>query len=133
MSEEQTPEVNEEVTPVEPDPNSPVEPLDIRLNFNSMLYVITEVVALFNGLIKEIKDKELLTDEEIQRVYATTTDRTELGRTHVAVFNRFMEYYVATKRSVLREDVQTVGDVSNVEVPSSEEVAPEEETPEEEN
>ncbi len=91
------------------DINAPVEPLDIRLNFNCMLYLFTELVTLFNELVVVMKDKEQLTDEDIKRIYQITADKDTLTQTYRPVFNRFMEYYVSTKQDITGEVVQTVG------------------------
>ena len=91
------------------DVNAPVEPLDIRLNFNCMLYLFTELVTLFNELVVVMKDKEQLTDEDIKRIYQITADKDTLTQTYRPVFNRFMEYYVSTKQDITGEVVETVG------------------------
>ena len=97
----EAPVAEEQPTPEPVDPNSPVEPLDIRLNFNAVLYILTEVVALFNRQLETLHEAGHLTDEQVQAIYAVTADKETLGRSHAAVFNRFMEYYMATKQSVV--------------------------------
>ena len=90
------------------DVHAPVEPLDIRLNFNCMLYLFTELVALFNELVLILKEKESLTDDDIKRIYQITADKESLSKVYKPVFNRFMEYYVATKKDVTGEEPQVV-------------------------
>ena len=90
------------------DVHAPLNPLDIRLNFNCMLYLFTEMMTLFNELVLIMKDKEQITEEEIGRIFQTTTDKDALLRVYQAVFRRFMEYYVATKEDVTGEKPQTV-------------------------
>ena len=91
------------------DVNAPVEPLDIRLNFNCMLYLFTELVSLCNELVVVLKEKEQLTDEEIRRIYEITANKETLVQTYQPVFNRFMEYYVTTKKDVTGEEPMKVG------------------------
>ena len=88
---------------------APVEPVDIRLNFNCMLYLFTELVALFNELVLIFKERGDLTDEEIERIYKITANKEGLSKVYQPVFNRFMEYYVATKQDVTGEKPQVVG------------------------
>ena len=90
------------------DVHAPVEPLDIRLNFNCMLYLFTELVALFNELVLIFKERGDLTDEEIERIYKITANKEGLSKVYQPVFNRFMEYYVATKQDVTGEKPQVV-------------------------
>ena len=108
----ETPDLNpdaaEETAAVTQDVHAPVEPLDIRLNFNCMLYLFTELVALFNELVLIMKEKESLTDADIQRIYKITADKEGLSRVYKPVFNRFMEYYVATKEDVTGEKPQVI-------------------------
>ena len=89
--------------------NAPIEPLDIRLNFNCMLYLFTELMALFNELIKTLHEKEQVTEDDIRRIFAITADKDTLMQTYQPVFNRFMEYYVLTKQDVTGKVVETTG------------------------
>ncbi len=94
--------------PVGQDVHAPVEPLDIRLNFNCMLYLFTELVALFNELVLILKEKETLTEADIKRIFEITADKEGLSKVYQPVFNRFMEYYVATRKDVTGEEPQVV-------------------------
>ncbi len=98
----------EETAAPKQDVYAPVEPLDIRLNFNCMLYLFTELVAIFNELVKIMKEKENLTEDDIKRIYQITTNKEDLSRVYQPVFNRFMEYYVATKQDVTGEKPEVV-------------------------
>ncbi len=100
-----------DATPLAPqDLNAPVEPLDIRLNFNCMLYLFTEIVALMNELVLTLKNNDNLSDEDIKNIYEITANKESLTRVYQPVFNRFMEYYIATKKDVTGEGPEVVGD-----------------------
>jgi hypothetical protein len=85
------------------DLNSPVAPLDIRLNFNCVLYILTDLVALLNKQMEVLHAKGHLSTEDLEGIYAVTTDKEKLGRVYGTVFNRFMDYYVANRKAVLEE------------------------------
>lgn len=97
-----------EAPPVQ-DVHAPIDPLDIRLNFNCMLYLFTELMALNNELMVVLLERGDLTQEEVTRIYQVTADKDALVKIYQPVFARFMDYYVATKRDVTGEEPQAVG------------------------
>ena len=82
------------------DINAPIEPMDVRLNFNCMLYLFTELVALLNELVLTMKKNGQLSDEDIKNIYEITAKQEALTKVYEPVFNRFMEYYVSTKKKL---------------------------------
>ncbi len=82
------------------DINAPIEPMDVRLNFNCMLYLFTELVALLNELVLTMKNNGQLSDEDIKNIYEITANQESLTKVYQPVFNRFMEYYVSTKKKL---------------------------------
>ena len=90
------------------DVNAPLDPLDIRLNFNCMLNLFTEFLSLYNELLLVLKDRGALSDEEIQRIYGTTASSEHLNKVFQTVFNRYTEYYVNLKKNVTGEVPQVV-------------------------
>ena len=90
------------------DIHSELDPLDIRLNFNCLLYLFTELLSLYNELIVVLKDRGDLSDEEINRVYTITAKQENMAKVYQAVFNRFMQYYVNLKTEVTGEGPQVV-------------------------
>lgn len=101
-----------EPQPIKQDVNAPVEPIDIRLNFNCMLYLFTELVALMNELVLTMKKNGQLSDEDIKNIYEITANKESLTKVYQPVFNRFMEYYVATKRDLTGEEPKVVSSAS---------------------
>lgn len=94
-------------TPVQ-DIHAPVDPMDIRLNFNCMLYLFTELLSLYNELLVVLKERGDLTDEEINRIYATTSKEGHLQKVYGPVFRRFAEYYTNLKMDVTGEAPEVV-------------------------
>ncbi len=90
------------------DVTAPLDPLDIRLNFNCMLNLFTEFLSLYNELLLVLKDRGDLTEEEIARIYGTTASSEHLTKVFQTVFNRYTEYYVNLKQHVTGEVPQVV-------------------------
>ncbi len=90
------------------DVNAPVDPLDIRLNFNCMLNLFTEFLSLYNELLMVLKERGDLTDVEIERIYKTTASSEHLTKVFQTVYRRYTEYYVNLKTEVTGEVPQVV-------------------------
>ena len=102
------PESERPEAPAAPTQNvhAPLDPLDIRLNFNCMLYLFTELLALQNELVVLLKERGDLSEEEVVRIYGVTSKQEGLARVYKPVFSRFMEYYVNLKTQVTGETPQ---------------------------
>ena len=90
------------------DVTAPLDPLDIRLNFNCILNLFTEFLSLYNELLLVLKERGDLSDEEIARIYGTTASTEHLTKVFQTVFGRYTEYYVNLKQSVTGEVPQVV-------------------------
>ena len=90
------------------DVTAPVDPLDIRLNFNCILNLFTELLSLYNELLLVLKDRGDLSDAEINRIYGTTASSEHLNKVFQTVFGRYTEYYVNLKQHVTGEAPQVV-------------------------
>lgn len=104
--------------------HSDLDPIDIRLNFNALLYLFTELIAIFNQLVLTMKEKETITDAEIKKIYEITTEKDVLTRTYTPVFNRFMEYYIATKKDVTGKEPETFVNPNETVVPNTNTTVP---------
>ena len=88
--------------------HAPIDPLDIRLNFNCLLYLFTELLASYNELIGVLKEHGDLSEEEVTRIYKVTAKQEALTQVYEPVFRRFMEYYVNLKTELTGEVPQVV-------------------------
>ena len=104
-------------TPVQ-DINAPVDPMDIRLNFNCMLYLFTELLSLYNELLVVLKERGDLSDEEIKRIYETTSKEGHLQKVYGPVFRRFAQYYTNLKMDVTGEAPKWVRDGNTSDTPA---------------
>ncbi len=74
--------------------------VEMGLNFSCMLFLFTEMMALFNELTKTLVEKEVLTQAEVQKIFEVTADKEELRLVYNAVTHRFVQYYGTTKQNL---------------------------------
>lgn len=91
------------------DLHAPVDPADIRLNFNCLIYLFTEQMAMFNELTKLLKEQAIFDDADIRTIYSVTGDKEVLSLVYQAVFQRFIEYYASLKQEVQGEEAALRG------------------------
>lgn len=107
--------------------------LDLRANTNAVILVLTDLMTLQTELMKVLLEKAVLSEEEIQAVYATTGNREIVTRAYGAVYDRYATYFEKA-REVIRENVdsqeqQTVNlddmaDVASTATPSHDDQPP---------
>jgi len=100
-------------TPPEDRPNDTVVPLiggkmdkeELQANFNALLYLLTEQMAVFLKTIDMLVEKEIITPEEANdKVLAVTGSKEELTETYNQIFTRFVGYYSSLRQ--MMEDGQ---------------------------
>lgn len=76
---------------------------ELKANFNALLYLLTENMAVSLELLKKLNEKEVLTDDEVDQVLEVTGNKEELTRVYNEVFTRFIGYYQAVMRTIVEE------------------------------
>lgn len=80
---------------------------EIKANFNAMLYLLTENMAVSLEILKRLKGLEVLTEEHTNEILSVTGDRDELTRVYNEVFTRFIGYYQSVQRMIQEERFDT--------------------------
>lgn len=76
---------------------------ELKGNFNALLYMVTETMAVSLEILKKLHEKELLTAEDTDAVLEVTGNKQELTRVYNEVFTRFVGYYQAIMRTIIEE------------------------------
>ncbi len=80
--------------------------VDLKANINAMLFVLTDFLTLQTELMKKLIDSKVLTEEQVQAIYAATGNKEIVEQVHAAIYSRYANYFEKS-REVIREDVST--------------------------
>ncbi len=76
-----------------------MEPEEVKANFNALLYLVTEVMAVQMRTLDLLIEKEIVTGDEVnEKVLAVTGDQEELSLVYNELFTRFVGYYSALRQ-----------------------------------
>lgn len=73
---------------------------EIKANFNALLYLLTENMAVSLEILKKLRGLEVLTEEQIDEVLSITGNKSELTQVYNEVFTRFIGYYQSVQRMI---------------------------------
>lgn len=76
---------------------------ELKANFNAMLYLVTESMAVHMETLKLLQEKGVLSKEEVDRVLNVTGDKQALVGVYNEVFTRFTGYYQAVRNMIENE------------------------------
>lgn len=94
-------------TPPDGRPDDVVVPLlggnmdadEVKANFNALLYLLTEMMAVQIKTIELLSEKEVATPEEInEKILGVTGNKEELTQTYNELFTRFVGYYSSLRQ-----------------------------------
>lgn len=80
--------------------------LDLRANTNAVILVLTDLMTLQTELMKVLLEKAVLSQEEVEAVYATTGNREIVTRAYAAVYDRYATYFEKA-RELVRENIDS--------------------------
>ncbi|MBD3261021.1 MAG: hypothetical protein GF334_04965 [Candidatus Altiarchaeales archaeon] len=79
---------------------------ELKANFNAMLYLLTESMAVHMELLKVLQEKGTLSGEEADKVLNVTGDKQALVGVYNEVFTRFTGYYQAVRNMIETENAR---------------------------
>lgn len=80
---------------------------EIKANFNAMLYLLTENMAVSLEILKRLQEKEVLSEEDNNEILSVTGDKEGLTRVYNEVFTRFIGYYQSVQRMIQEDRFDT--------------------------
>lgn len=91
---------------------------ELKGNFNAILYLLTESIALNVRVTEVLAEKEVLSDEDVASIFAVTGDKERLTAIYQEVFQRFVNYYGAVQNTI-QSGIEGSPPVATTDVPSS--------------
>lgn len=86
---------------------------ELKANFNALLYLLTENMAVSLEILRKLNDKELMSAEEVDDVLKVTGNKDSLSNVYNEVFTRFVGYYQAVQQAINQETVSNPPVVEN--------------------
>ena len=73
---------------------------ELKANFNSTLYLLTEQMTVVIAIMQLLKDKGIINDEELNSVFSVTGDKDKLVDVYNTIFARFINYFGRVKETL---------------------------------
>lgn len=70
----------------------------LKANFNALLYLLTEQMAVQKKLLLVLSEKSVLSEDQTDAVLAVTEDKEVLTATYGELFARFVGYYSSVRQ-----------------------------------
>lgn len=95
---------------------------ELKANFNSLLYLLTETMALNISTVQMLAKKGIIDEEEFKKVFSVTGDKEALTNVYNELFGRFVGYYGKVREMIADGSYQAMSPVASTEKVSTESV-----------
>ena len=73
---------------------------ELKGNFNSQMYLLTEIATVLSVTMEKLVEKNVITEEELIGLWEVTGDREKLSKVYGQLFQRFTDYFAETVKAI---------------------------------